>query len=910
MSVVIDSYPESNYSARSYIINVHPSVVADAPSAWGQSFTGIAGYSLTQAKFYLQKIGNPVGNLVAQLYALTGTYGTDAKPTGPVLAESDPVALAGISTSYGLVAFNFSIPYALANQNYAIVCVAKNATTLDWYNYVNIGRDETAQAHSGNAIWYSGTTGWNATDYWDVIFYVLGVTSGPPPSSNAKVCIAFDDGNQSQYDNAWPLLKARGIVATLYVVTDNIRDVSGNSSFMTVAELRTLQNAGNEIASHSKTHAWLVGVADSLIIQECSVSKQVLQNYGFTINNFAVPYGGTDDHADSIIGQYYRSNRTAYTGPYIMVLGTAPFRLPACPGENGAVDNAAYLRALVDQLVAANGWMIIFFHNIVPDSTPIADYQIRLGDFTNFLDYLTSKGVGTLTVNDALGVVPPPPPPPPVQNGFIEVYAYQDTTEIAASVTLDGQSGTTPVTFTVPVGTYTLTATYGTETLPTQSVTIIEGQTITVNLHFAPAVGPATVTITVTGQGTTNPAAGVHTEYNVGDTLNITATATIGWQYQKMRRNGVDWTTANPGEFLNLAATENIEVIFIQPTITLNVTAEANGTVSPSGVQTLIIGETYQYNAISSIGYYLDHWDLGGANIGSTNPLPLTATSTMDGKTLTAIFTAVPPVQISMNVAVSGNGTTNPAPGPHTFNVGDIVTFTATSGVNNAFREWTLDGIIYTATPVSIQITNSMAGLTLTAVFNQTAIMLTVASGANGSVTPSGSMILVVGQQYLFAATPSPGYQVDIWNLSGVSLGSTSMLTLTATVDMDQKSLTALFTAVPPPQITMNVAAAGSGTTNPAAGAHTFNVGDTVQFTAIPAAGQTFKQWTLDGTVYSANPLSLPITADMQGKTLTAEFTGPSAPPGLDLPTIGGILVGVSSLVLGVVGVAHLAGIV
>ena len=73
------------------------------------------------------------------------------------------------------------------------------------------------------------------------------------------------------------------------------------------------------------------------------------------------------------------------------------------------------------------------------------------------------------------------------------------------------------------------------------------------------------VTVSVAGQGSTDPTVGEHV-YTLGSNLYVVGTAAAGWHCLKMRRNGADWTTANPGEFLNLAATESIEVVFEQDT--------------------------------------------------------------------------------------------------------------------------------------------------------------------------------------------------------------------------------------------------------------------------------------------------------------------------------------------------------
>lgn len=153
-------------------------------------------------------------------------------------------------------------------------------------------------------------------------------------------------------------------------------------------------------------------------------------------------------------------------------------------------------------------------------------------------------------------------------------------------------------------------------------------------------------------------------------------------------------------------------------------------------------------------------------------------------------------------------------------------------------------------------------------------IVLTVASDANGTVSPIGNLDLTIGETYQFQATANAGYVLDHWNLNGQSKGSSNPLTLTITADMDGKTLTALFTQTPATPVILNIAVEGNGTTDLTPGSHEFNIGDTITIEAIPAIGNIFKQWTLSGTKYSEeNPLSLLIDATMDGKTLTAEFT-------------------------------------
>ena len=145
------------------------------------------------------------------------------------------------------------------------------------------------------------------------------------------VSIAFDDNYLNQFDYAFPLMQSRGIVGTFYVLTDNV----GKTGYMSFVQLQTLQSGGNEIGSHSKSHVTLTSLSETQIRQECSYSKQVLQNYGLSVSNFAFPNGHTNATVDSIVSEYYRSGRTAYEPPYLMEAPTSQFRLAGFSAETG-----------------------------------------------------------------------------------------------------------------------------------------------------------------------------------------------------------------------------------------------------------------------------------------------------------------------------------------------------------------------------------------------------------------------------------------------------------------------------------------------------------------------------------------------------------------------------------------------
>jgi peptidoglycan/xylan/chitin deacetylase (PgdA/CDA1 family) len=66
------------------------------------------------------------------------------------------------------------------------------------------------------------------------------------------VTFTFDDGIASNYEYALPILRSRGQAATAGIVATRV--TSGNNDYMNVDQVRELEKAGWEIASHSLTH--------------------------------------------------------------------------------------------------------------------------------------------------------------------------------------------------------------------------------------------------------------------------------------------------------------------------------------------------------------------------------------------------------------------------------------------------------------------------------------------------------------------------------------------------------------------------------------------------------------------------------------------------------------------------------
>lgn len=73
--------------------------------------------------------------------------------------------------------------------------------------------------------------------------------------------------------------------------------------------------------------------------------------------------------------------------------------------------------------------------------------------------------------------------PPPASKGYLEVHAFEGTTEVNATVQVDSTTTYTPVTLTLDPGTYSVTCIYNGKT-QTQTATVIEGQTARLDFNF------------------------------------------------------------------------------------------------------------------------------------------------------------------------------------------------------------------------------------------------------------------------------------------------------------------------------------------------------------------------------------------------------------------------------------------
>ena len=135
---------------------------------------------------------------------------------------------------------------------------------------------------------------WTALRLADVAGFLQGKKALPPRS----VVITIDDGYESVYRHAFPLLKKYGFAATLFVYTDFI----GAADALSFAQMQEMQRSGLvDIQSHSKSHRNLIErtaqESDARyrqnIEQEMRQPRELLARRldGHELRHIAYPYG-------------------------------------------------------------------------------------------------------------------------------------------------------------------------------------------------------------------------------------------------------------------------------------------------------------------------------------------------------------------------------------------------------------------------------------------------------------------------------------------------------------------------------------------------------------------------------------------------------------------------------------------
>lgn len=185
-------------------------------------------------------------------------------------------------------------------------------------------------------------------------------------STNSIVTLTFDDGYQTIFDNAFPILEQYHLHASLFMIT-GLKELEG-SPLMNLSELIQLKNHGWDINSHSVTHQNLNKLNLKEIIYEVTDSKQwiIANNLGDPLA-FSYPYGKDNFLSKLIVSKNYRYGRTMEPGLNVINGGkNVALKTYALWGTPTQGSLKLCERKTADDLREGK-WIIITIHGVVTD---------------------------------------------------------------------------------------------------------------------------------------------------------------------------------------------------------------------------------------------------------------------------------------------------------------------------------------------------------------------------------------------------------------------------------------------------------------------------------------------------------------------------------------------------------------
>jgi peptidoglycan/xylan/chitin deacetylase (PgdA/CDA1 family) len=211
----------------------------------------------------------------------------------------------------------------------------------------------------------------------------------------AMVSLDFDDGWESAYQKATPILDAAGYKGTYFIITSAV----GEGNYMSWDDIQNLEGSGNEIGDHTRTHPDFSEIGDNKAKQEIDEGYSDLQDEGITPDSFAYPYGHYDtDTADDVESEGMSNARTSGSGFKLNDSNSNPYALW---GQSLTIDTTwDEVKSNIDEAIKEGKWYIIVIHRV--DEAENDQYSVSHELVQQIVDYLKENNVKVVTNSEGV----------------------------------------------------------------------------------------------------------------------------------------------------------------------------------------------------------------------------------------------------------------------------------------------------------------------------------------------------------------------------------------------------------------------------------------------------------------------------------------------------------------------------
>ena len=338
---------------------------------------------------------------------------------------------------------------------------------------------------------------------------------------------------------------------------------------------------------------------------------------------------------------------------------------------------------------------------------------------------------------------------------------------------------------------------------------------------------------------------------NDGDDQMFTITPNAGFHVADVNVDGTSIGATTTYIFTGVTADHTISASFeADQIVTHSITssAGAHGTISPSGIVILNDGSDQTFSIVPDAGFHVLDVNVDGILIGATTSYTFIGVTA--DHTINASFEANPAITHTITASAGSNGSIDPS-GSVVVTDGHEQLFTITPNSGFHVADVLVDGTSIGAT--TTYIFSSVTGdHTISASFEQNPIVthtINASAGSNGSITPSGAVIVNDGSNQTFAISALSGFHIANVVFDGLSVGATSTYTFTSVTG--DHTISASFEANPVITHTITASAGANGTISPS-GSVVVNDGSNQTFTITALSGFHIKDVLVDGSTVGA----------------------------------------------------------
>ncbi len=366
-----------------------------------------------------------------------------------------------------------------------------------------------------------------------------------------------------------------------------------------------------------------------------------------------------------------------------------------------------------------------------------------------------------------------------------------------------------------------------------------------------------TITATAGANGTISPSGAVTVNYGANQTFNISPA--VGFTIANVLVDGVSVGALSSYTFTNVTANHTITASFAQSFFTITASAGLNGSISPAGTVTVNYGANQSFTITPNNGYHVAELLVDGVSVGALTSY--TFSNVTANHTIAASFS----IDTFVITATAGdNGTISPS-GTTTVNYGGSQAYNITPATGYHVADVLVDGVSVGAV-TNYTFSNVTANHIIAASFAINTYTITATSGANGSISPSGTTTVNYGESQTYSITPAAGYHVADVLVDGVSAGAITTYTFSNVTA--NHTIAASFTL---DSFVITASAGDNGSINPS-GLVTVNYGDSQIFEFLPAEGfKVYAFWVDNDSIGDAG--SYTFTNVMSNHSIEVQFS-------------------------------------